>query len=215
MTRKCRKSEEGILVGLECASGPLSVAVLKGREVMSSVVKAEAPARVQDLTDTFIAAIGQARIGVCDIETIAVSIGPGSYTGIRSGIAFSKGLQVGIGCGLKTLPLTYAITEAIAPEGIIGAAVKFGRDEAAVEIFSGSKSVHFEIVSSERLIPTINRVSPEFGVAAWSFDARLEISAEEVPQALLRDSSSFAQLIGLAAFSAPPFEEARYLMSRF
>jgi len=45
------------------------------------------------------------------IELIAVSIGPGSFTGLRVGLSFAKGLAVGIGCPIAPVDTLYALAE--------------------------------------------------------------------------------------------------------
>ncbi len=44
------------------------------------------------------------RITLADIEAIAVSVGPGSYTGVRVGLAAAKGL--GLGTGIPIIPVS-------------------------------------------------------------------------------------------------------------
>ena len=44
-----------------------------------------------------VAILQQAKIDFAALAQVAVGVGPGSYTGIRSGIAFAKGLQLGLG----------------------------------------------------------------------------------------------------------------------
>lgn len=39
-----------------------------------------------------------------DIELYACAAGPGSFTGLRVGIALGKGLALSIGCGIKAIP---------------------------------------------------------------------------------------------------------------
>ncbi len=39
-----------------------------------------------------------------DIELFACAVGPGSFTGLRVGIAFGKGLALSVGCAIKAIP---------------------------------------------------------------------------------------------------------------
>jgi tRNA threonylcarbamoyladenosine biosynthesis protein TsaB len=47
--------------------------------------------------------LNQAKLILADIEFIAVSVGPGSFTGVRAGIATAQGLAYGL--GIKVIPM--------------------------------------------------------------------------------------------------------------
>src|SRR5690242_6358756 len=51
-------------------------------------------------------ALGQAGVGYRDLERIGVAVGPGSFTGVRVGVAASRGLALALGIaavGVDTL----------------------------------------------------------------------------------------------------------------
>ena len=65
--------------------------------------------------------LGEASISVADIGRIAVSLGPGSFTGLRIGIASALGLARALGCEIVGVPLLPAMLALVENSG--GAAV--------------------------------------------------------------------------------------------
>lgn len=57
-------------------------------------------------------ALEQAGIGASDLQAIAVSKGPGSYTGLRIGVSAAKGLCFALGIPLLALPTLKVMAEA-------------------------------------------------------------------------------------------------------
>lgn len=91
------------LLGLACASSPLIVAVGNGSKVISSqeIVSNKPSAYLQDTVKSVLKA---AEIELNELNAIAVSCGPGSFTGVRLGLSYAQGLAVGLGCSLVALP---------------------------------------------------------------------------------------------------------------
>lgn len=56
-------------------------------------------------------------LSLMQIEAIAVSAGPGSYTGLRIGIAIAKGLCYALGKPLIAVPTLYALAEGMRQQG--------------------------------------------------------------------------------------------------
>jgi len=63
------------------------------------------------------------QLKVIDIDTISVSIGPGSFTGLRVGLSFAKGIAYAIKCSIIPVPtilsLAYSLKDKEPLNGII------------------------------------------------------------------------------------------------
>lgn len=58
-------------------------------------------------------ALGTLRLSVSDLDRVAVLSGPGSFTGLRAGIAFARGLARARGIPLDLVPTFRAAAEAV------------------------------------------------------------------------------------------------------
>lgn len=85
----------GWLLALETATQVTSVAVLRDGEVVAELHQPEARIHSERLLPAIDRVLAEAGIGVDEIEAFALSIGPGTFTGLRIGLATVKGLALG------------------------------------------------------------------------------------------------------------------------
>src|ERR1051325_8961625 len=85
------------ILALEFSSPQRSVAILRGATVLMQVVETGRSTAAFAIIEH---ALAEAKIERKKIETIAVGIGPGSYTGIRAAISIAQGWQ--LAGGIKT-----------------------------------------------------------------------------------------------------------------
>jgi tRNA threonylcarbamoyladenosine biosynthesis protein TsaB len=83
-----------LLLALETATPALSVALLRGEEFIDEVCAPPGPA-AETLLPAIDTLLGRAGVEIQALEAFAVSIGPGSFTSLRVGIATAKGLAFG------------------------------------------------------------------------------------------------------------------------
>jgi tRNA threonylcarbamoyladenosine biosynthesis protein TsaB len=80
---------------LETATRATSVALLRGEEPIAEEAGAVDATAAETLLPAVDAVLRRATVDVSDLEGFAVSIGPGSFTGLRVGLATLKGLAFG------------------------------------------------------------------------------------------------------------------------
>ena len=117
------------LVAIETSGASGSVALLMNdddvslfeRDVRRPAAPGERPSgHGRELLPAIDALVAEAGIAKADIGTVAVSVGPGSYTGLRIGVTAAKTLAWALGCDLVAVPTLEALAReaaAGAPEG--------------------------------------------------------------------------------------------------
>ena len=88
------------IVAMETSSSICGVSILYNSEILSIVEKDVSKKHAELLPGITKSALNKANKTLDDIDAIAISIGPGSFTGLRVGLGFAKGIAYS-----KTLPI--------------------------------------------------------------------------------------------------------------
>lgn len=109
-----------MLAAIETTGDTCAVALFNGERIAIEL-HAEVP-RGHDrlLARLFQGALGIAEIETRDLEAIAVSVGPGSFTGIRIGISFAIGIAMAAGIPIVPVPTLDAIAFNLRDLGRVG-----------------------------------------------------------------------------------------------
>ena len=111
------------ILGIDTSTRFLSVAVKDGEEEAVSVCGEEEFNHSSLLMPSIEKALRKCRLRLKDMDAIALSIGPGSFTGLRIGVATVKGINLALGLPIVPVPTLDAIacnfvdekTEALCP----------------------------------------------------------------------------------------------------
>ncbi|MCO5232289.1 MAG: tRNA (adenosine(37)-N6)-threonylcarbamoyltransferase complex dimerization subunit type 1 TsaB [Chitinophagales bacterium] len=95
-----QNKEEPIILCIETSGSSCSVAIGKGEKLLSQSIEHERNKAADMLPVLIESALDKAGVKMNMLQAIAVSGGPGSYTGLRIGIATAKGIAYAIGIPL-------------------------------------------------------------------------------------------------------------------
>jgi tRNA threonylcarbamoyladenosine biosynthesis protein TsaB len=185
------QAEESVL-GIDTASGRGSVAVARRDGILLEVPLAERGAHAGDLLGRIDALLSQAGMVPADLRGVAATLGPGSFTGVRVGLATGKGLAYALGVplvGLSTLEALARATVLRAGEDgmTLWAVVEAGRGEVY--------AARFRIAGGEPIRETgDSSLKPEGLVPSLSPGARLVGDAAE---RVRRSASEAGKSIGV------------------
>jgi tRNA threonylcarbamoyl adenosine modification protein YeaZ len=95
------------------------------------------------------------KVGVADLDGIAVSAGPGSYTGLRIGMSLAKGLAVSAGVPIIPVPTLDVMNRAISREGIYWILLYSHKDVVFAQRFNSGRpdsQIECAVYNAERYI---------------------------------------------------------------
>jgi len=93
-----------IILGIECASLVASVAVSKDGRVLAESTLHDKRTHSETLLPMCESVLKEAGISLSDLDYIAVSAGPGSFTGLRIGATTGKGLAYALNIPMLAVP---------------------------------------------------------------------------------------------------------------
>jgi tRNA threonylcarbamoyladenosine biosynthesis protein TsaB len=104
-----------LLLALETATSVCSVALHDGDRVVIESSLHRARTHAERLPVFVREALAHAETPAADLDAVAVSAGPGSYTGLRIGVSTAKGLVEAAGASLVGVPSLEALAARAAP----------------------------------------------------------------------------------------------------
>jgi tRNA threonylcarbamoyl adenosine modification protein YeaZ len=143
------KNKRQIVLAIETALFPGSVSLLEDFGEIDFRVGAAEIARSEDLLPIVSDLLKKNRIHQKEIDLIGVSIGPGSFTGARVGLATAKGLALGIGCASGGVSTLEALAVSAEKKGKIRSVIGGGRAEVFYQDF------YFEATDGRRKLSAI------------------------------------------------------------
>ena len=152
---------------IETATDVCSVALSKGSEIIGLKEEAGGNNHAKHLLPFVDEVLKQAGVSMTEINGVAVSIGPGSYTGLRIGVSTAKGIAYTAGIPVMAVSTLESIAQ------------------GAKTLWSGTSTETMQI------IPMIDARRMEVFTTRYDFDMR---SLEEISSKIV-DENTFAELL--------------------
>lgn len=124
-----------LTLGIETATDVCAVALLDGNDVLFDAairVPRSHGRRLAPLIGEAVAHVGRTPT---DLDLVAISAGPGSYTGLRIGMSTAKGLALATGARLAAVPTLGALASAAATDLPVVVALPSRRGEVYAAVF--------------------------------------------------------------------------------
>ena len=99
--------------------------------------------------------LGEIGWGISDIEGVAVAIGPGSFTGLRTGLAAAKGIALSLGipiAGVSSLK-SLALNGALSPSKVVATLIDARRGEIYAALWDLSAGNSPKEIIAECVLP--------------------------------------------------------------
>lgn len=126
-----------IVLAFDTAQGALSVAVHDDGGALASAFELRTRGHAEELMPAIETVLAEAALGFSDLDALAVTIGPGTFTGLRVGLAAARGLALARGLPLVGVTTLEAIAASVvaSDDEVIVASFDAKRGEVYVQAF--------------------------------------------------------------------------------
>lgn len=206
-----------IVLAFDCATGPTSVAVWRDGALAARADDARPQGQAESLVPLIGSVLQQAGLAPVAVDRIAVTLGPGSFTGVRIALAAARGLALALDrlvFGLSTLEVMAAALPADVRPTLV--AVDARRGEVYAQLFTPEGRA-----ASEPLALALETIADHVpagpfrlaGSGAALVAARLgRADIEVLPDTLAPDAAVLAaRVAGMSAAFGSPAPEPLYL----
>lgn len=201
------------VLGFDTATPSTAVAVLRPGEdpleARHDPAPGERPGHAAQLLALAAELLGRAGLGFCDVDRIAVGVGPGTFTGLRIGVATARALAQGAGADLAPVSTLRALASGPGHERVL-AVLDARRGEAFAAAWAGDEELLAPVtVAPEGLGALGGPGVLAVGDGALRFRPELEGAGTAVPpdgSPLHRVSAAAVCRLALGAGAAVPLD---------
>jgi len=153
-----------LLLAIDTAGPSCAVAIARDNTILAQISEEIGRGHAERLMPMIEAGLAKAGVEFKDLDRVAVTTGPGSFTGVRVGIAAGRGLALALdipAIGIRSLDaLAFPVTRA-RDAGTVVAVLDARREEVyalAEDLGSGETLVAATAISAEALAATLEDV---------------------------------------------------------
>jgi tRNA threonylcarbamoyladenosine biosynthesis protein TsaB len=186
-----------LILSIETATLAGSVALVRGEEILATLAGDATVSHSNTLLSDIDKVLASARIELSEIDVFAVATGPGSFTGLRIGIATVKGLAATLDRPVAGVPTLHAVALGAGASEASVALLPAGRGEVFAQLFSVTgDGVVTELdqpahISPQRLIEKYRAIEDVLWCGASSMKVPVERGrmAAEIPNLAIHVAS--------------------------
>lgn len=130
-----------IILAIDTCLDACQVAVCDGETPLAALSEPMSRGHQERLAPMAEAVMASAEVRFAAIERIAVTVGPGSFTGLRVGLAFAKGLALATDAPAVGVGVLEAMACSVPAQGFVAAAVDAKRGQIYLQIFIDGRPV--------------------------------------------------------------------------
>jgi tRNA threonylcarbamoyladenosine biosynthesis protein TsaB len=124
-----------IVLALDTALGACSAAVVRDGAVLAALSDPMTRGHQERLAPLVRETMDQAAVGFAALDRIGVTVGPGSFTGLRVGLAFAKGLGIALTKPCVGVGTLEALAASDAGPGLTAAVIDAKRGQVYLQVF--------------------------------------------------------------------------------
>ncbi len=129
-----------IILGLDTCLDACAVAVLEAGRVRAGASHPMGRGHQEAIAPLVQGVMAQAGLGFSDLDRVGVTIGPGSFTGLRVGLAFAKGLGAALSVPVVGVGTLAALAEPLV-EDLVFAVIDARRGQVYLQAFARGKAL--------------------------------------------------------------------------
>lgn len=145
-----------VVLGMDTATQILAVGLGNQGNLLGSAAAAIPRGHSRLLQPTLQSVLQIAGLAARDVNRIAVGVGPGSYTGVRLGVATAKAMATALGCELALLSTLDVMAQAAAPitmhKSLLVVPLLYARRQRAFGSGRLKQGIHWKTVLPQRVL---------------------------------------------------------------
>lgn len=143
-----------LILSFDTATMAGSVCLARGGNILASITGDRQVSHSNSLLRDINQILETASVALGDVELFAAAAGPGSFTGLRIGLATAKALAMTLNRPCAGIPTLHAIAHACGPSKAVAAVLPAGRGEVFAQLLSvSSDAVVSEVDTPAHLAP--------------------------------------------------------------